>query len=84
MDAASPLPPQMDEGVVNRPYPLAAERVILLFVLLGVAGAVYLAALNLPVPAWMTVVVSLPLAYVVWATVGERIAGVVQLRHRDR
>ena len=84
MDAASPLPPQMDEGVVNRRYPLAAERVILLFVLLGVAAAVYFAAVNLPVPAWATVAVSLPLAYVVWATVGERLAGVVQLRHRDR
>jgi hypothetical protein len=32
----------------------------------------------------MTVVVSLGVAYVVWATVGERLAGVVQLRHRDR
>ena len=83
MDAVSPLPPQMDDGVANRPYPLAAERVILLVVLLGVAGAVYFAAVNLPVPAWVTVVVSLPLAYVIWATVGERLAGVVQLRHRD-
>ena len=84
MDAASPLPPQMDDSVANRPYPLAAERVILLTVLLGVVGAVYLTAVNLPVPAWVTVALSLPLAYVAWATVAERLGGVVQLRHRDR
>ena len=40
-------------------------------------------ALNLPFPPWITAVASLPLAYVVWATVAERLGGIVQLRHRD-
>ncbi|MCH1411298.1 MAG: hypothetical protein L7U48_04360 [Candidatus Poseidoniaceae archaeon] len=83
MDAASPLPPQQDNAVINRPYPLFLERIILLAVLIGIGGGVYLAAEQLMVPAWATVLLSLPIAYVVWATVGERLAGVVQLRHRD-
>lgn len=83
MTAASPLPPQQDHDVVNRPYPLIIERVILLLVLLGVGGLVFIAAANLPFPAWVTVLAALPLVYVVWATVAERIAGVVQLQHRD-
>ena len=83
MDAASPLPPQQDNAVINRPYPLFLERLILLAVLIGIGGGVYLAAEQLMVPAWATVLLSLPIAYVVWATVGERLAGVVQLRHRD-
>jgi len=83
MDAASPLPPQQDNAVINRPYPLFLERIILLAVLIGIGGGVYLAAEQFMVPAWVTVLLSLPIAYVVWATVGERLAGVVQLRHRD-
>ena len=83
MDAASPLPPQQDNAVINRPYPLFLGRIILLAVLIGIGGGVYLAAEQLMVPAWATVLLSLPIAYVVWATVGERLAGVVQLRHRD-
>ncbi|MGB0726669.1 MAG: hypothetical protein ACPGR0_00010 [Candidatus Poseidoniaceae archaeon] len=83
MSDAAPLPPQQDEGELNRPYPLFTERIILLLVLLGVGGAVYLLALNLPVPPWVTVVASIPLTYVVWATLAERLGGIVQLRHRD-
>ena len=83
MTDAAPLPPQQSEGERNRAYPLFIERVILLLVLLGVGGLVYLLALNLPVPPWLTVVVSVPLAYVVWATLAERLGGIVQLRHRD-
>jgi len=83
MDAASPLPPQQDNAVINRPYPLFLERIILLAVLIGIGGGVYLAAEQFRMPAWVTVLLSLPIAYVVWATVGERLAGVVQLRHRD-
>lgn len=83
MTEAAPLPPQQDEGEHNRPYPLFIERIILLVVLIGVGGLVFVLALNLPVPAWLTVIVSLPLAYVVWATLAERLGGIVQLRHRD-
>ena len=83
MSDAAPLPPQQDGEQLNRPYPLFAERIILLSVLLGVGGAVYLLALHLPVPPWLTVVVAVPLAYVVWATLAERLGGIVQLRHRD-
>ena len=83
MTEAAPLPPQQDEGEHNRPYPLLIERIILLVVLIGVGGLVFVLALNLPVPAWLTVIVSLPLAYVVWATLAERLGGIVQLRHRD-
>ena len=83
MSDAAPLPPQQDEVELNRSYPLFTERIILLLVLLGVGGAVYLLALNLPVPPWLTVVVVVPLAYVVWATLAERLGGIVQLRHRD-
>ena len=83
MTEAAPLPPQQDEGEHNRPYPLFIERIILLIVLIGVGGLVFVLALNLPVPAWLTVIVSLPLAYVVWATLAERLGGIVQLRHRD-
>ena len=83
MSDAAPLPPQQDEGELNRPYPLFTERIILLLVLLGVGGTVYLLALNLPVPPWLTVAVAVPLAYVVWATLAERLGGIVQLRHRD-
>ena len=83
MTEAAPLPPQQDAGEHNRPYPLLIERIILLVVLIGVGGLVFVLALNLPVPAWLTVIVSLPLAYVVWATLAERLGGIVQLRHRD-
>lgn len=83
MSDAAPLPSQQDEGEHNRSYPLFIERIILLLVLLGVGGAVYLLALNLPIPSWLTIVVAVPLAYVVWATLAERLGGIVQLRHRD-
>ena len=83
MSDAAPLPSQQDEGEHNRSYPLLIERIILLLVLLGVGGAVYLLALNLPIPPWLTIVVAVPLAYVVWATLAERLGGIVQLRHRD-
>ena len=83
MSDAAPLPSQQDEGEHNRSYPLFTERIILLLVLLGVGGAVYLLALTLPIPPWMTIVVAVPLSYVVWATLADRLGGIVQLRHRD-
>ncbi|GIS27417.1 MAG: hypothetical protein CM15mP128_1760 [Methanobacteriota archaeon] len=46
------------------------------FLSCSVSGAVYLLALNLPVPPWLTIVVAVPLAYVVWA------AGGTARRHR--
>ena len=82
MSDAAPLPPQQDEVELNRSYPLFTERIILLLVLLSVERSISL-ALNLPVPPWLTVVVAVPLAYVVWATLAERLGGIVQLRHRD-
>jgi hypothetical protein len=83
MADVAPLPPQIDEAAINRRYPLFIERIILLLVLVGVGGGVFMLALNLPFPPWITAVASLPLAYVVWATVAERLGGIVQLRHRD-
>ena len=83
MTDAAPLPPQQNEADTSRPYPLFLERIILFLVLLGVGGLVYGLAMNLPVPPWLTAVLCLPLAYVVWATLAERLGGIVQLRHRD-
>jgi fatty acid desaturase len=79
-----PLPPQRDPAIVDRPYPLFIERLVLLLVLCSIVALVVLGARALPWSPWLTVPLMLPAAFVLWVSFGERLGGLVQLAHLDR
>ena len=79
-----PLPPQRDPSIVDRPYPLVLERIVLFLLLCGIVALMVLGARALTWSPWLTVPLMLPLAFVLWVSLGERLGGLVQLAHLDR
>ncbi len=84
MSESWPLPPQRDPSIVDRPYPLFLERIVLFLLLCGIVALMVLGARALPWSPWLTVPLMLPLAFVLWVSLGERLGGLVQLAHLDR